>query len=154
MIFCSSKLCGPGVGVPKPISKVPIFFQFFTIVKTLHAWLAIEYYVHTWQVSLQLSCSDTYQIWKWKNSANRSFCKIQNVLNSKIYKRDFSTPHSWSFLTLLLQLCRERGDNILFQIVQGLRGIDGSPGSPGSPGNIGPPGPPGFPGIAGAKVRL
>ena len=27
--------------------------------------LPIRYYIHIWQVSPQLSCSDTYQIWNW-----------------------------------------------------------------------------------------
>ena len=50
----------PGVGINKPISCAPLFSEFFSIVKK-HT-LAIEYHDYFWQVSLQLSYSDTCQI--------------------------------------------------------------------------------------------
>ena len=46
-----------GWGVTKPISSVPIVSAL-----RIHT-LAIEYHVYIWQVSPQLSCGDTCQIW-------------------------------------------------------------------------------------------
>ena len=52
----------PGVGVTKPISP----FRYFPYILPLSKhWLHFEYHVHIWQVSPQLSCGDTCQIWTW-----------------------------------------------------------------------------------------
>ena len=55
--------------------------------------LAIEYRVHIWQVSPQLSCGDTFQIWMWFRESNRYFCKIENFAYGEISERSFSNPH-------------------------------------------------------------
>ena len=47
-----------GVGVTKPISSIPLFSQFFSIVQT-------ECGINILQVSPQLSRGETHQIWKW-----------------------------------------------------------------------------------------
>ena len=55
--------------------------------------LAIEYRVYIWQVSPQLSCGDTCQIWMWFRDSNRYFCKIENFAYGEISERSFSNPH-------------------------------------------------------------
>ena len=54
---------------------------------------AIEYHVYTWQVSPQLSCGDTCQIWMWFRESNRYFC--ENFAYGEISERSFSNPHPW-----------------------------------------------------------
>ena len=54
--------------------------------------LALEYHVYIWQVSPQLSCGDTCQIWMWFRESNRYFCKIENFAYGEISERSFSTP--------------------------------------------------------------
>ena len=51
-----------GVGVTKPISSVSLFSLFFIFIKSL---VALSYHIHIRQVSLQLNCWDTWQIWTW-----------------------------------------------------------------------------------------
>ena len=51
------------MGAIKPISTIPLFSQLFDNYKK--NWLPIEYHVHIWQVSPQLSCGDTWQVWTW-----------------------------------------------------------------------------------------
>ena len=58
--------------------------------------LAIEYHVYIWQVSPQLSCGDSCQIWMWFRESNRYFCKIENFAYGEINERSFSNPHPWS----------------------------------------------------------
>ena len=79
-----------GVGVTKPIFSVPLFSRFSVIVKKT---LAIEYRVYIWQLSPQLSCGDTCQIWRWFMEWNRYFCKIENFAYGEISERSFSNPH-------------------------------------------------------------
>ena len=80
----------PGVGVTKPIFSVPLFPTFPLLSKQT---LAIEYHVYIWQVSPQLSCGDTCQIWMWFRESNRYFCKIENFAYREISERSFSNPH-------------------------------------------------------------
>ena len=54
--------------------------------------LAIEYRVYIWQVSPQLSCGDTCQIWMWFRESNRYFCKIENLLTEKLANGALVTP--------------------------------------------------------------
>ena len=55
--------------------------------------LAIEYHVYIWQVSPQLSCGDTCQIWMWFEKSNMYFCHIENFAYGEINERSFSNPH-------------------------------------------------------------
>ena len=55
--------------------------------------LAIEYHVCIWQVSPQLCCGDTCQIWMWFRESNRYFCEIENFAYGEISERSFSNPH-------------------------------------------------------------
>ena len=52
-------------------------FRYFPNFSTSPKYvLAIEYHVHIWQVSPQLSCGDTCQIWIRFKECNRYFCQI------------------------------------------------------------------------------
>ena len=64
-----------GLGVTKTISCSVIFLIF----QHRQNMLAIEYDVHIWQVSPQLSCGDTCQIRMWCKESTRYFCRIQKV---------------------------------------------------------------------------
>ena len=75
------------MGVTKPIFSVPLFSTVSAIVKTN------EYRVYIWQVSPQLSCGDTCQIWMWFRESNRYLCKIENFAYREISERSFSNPH-------------------------------------------------------------
>ena len=81
-----------GVGLTKPISSVPLFSSFSSSSK--HT-LAIEYHVYIWQVSPQLSCGDTWQIWMWFKESNMHFCKIEYFAYGEINERSFINPHPW-----------------------------------------------------------
>ena len=85
----------PGVGVTKPISSIPLFSDFFTIVK--HT-LDIENHIYIGQVLLQLSCGDTCQIWLWFKESKRYIYKIENFDYREINKQRFSNPHPWTDL--------------------------------------------------------
>ena len=56
-------------------------FHYFSIFSTLiKQMLGIEHHVYIWQVSPQLSCGDTCQIWMWFKEYMRYFCKIKKIL--------------------------------------------------------------------------
>ena len=81
---------GPGVGVTKPISSVPLFSEILVMSEET---LAIEYHVYIWQVSPQLSCGDICQIWMWFEESNMYFSHIENFVYGEINERSFSNPH-------------------------------------------------------------
>ena len=83
------KISTLGVGVTKPISSVPLFSNFSALSN--HT-LAIEYHVYIWQVSPQLSCGDTCQIWMWFEESNIYFCQVKNFAYEEINERSFSNP--------------------------------------------------------------
>ena len=55
--------------------------------------LASEYHVYIWQVSPQLRCADTCQIWMRCKESNRFFGRIENVAYGEINERSFSNKH-------------------------------------------------------------
>ena len=65
-------------GGTKPIFSVPLIFLIFS--PSSKHWLPIEYHVHIWQVSPQLSCGDTSQIWKWCEEPNIHILQNQKCL--------------------------------------------------------------------------
>ena len=85
LINCQYVSSGLGVGVAKPISSVPLFPNFSASPKYM---LAIEYHIHIWQLSPQLSC----QIWMRCKGSNRYFCRINNLAYGEINDRSCSTP--------------------------------------------------------------
>ena len=88
-----SEVSHSGVGVTKPIFPFRYFPNFSEWWKQ---WLPEWYQVCIWQVSLQMSCRDTWQIWTWLKVSNLYFCKIKISSNREINKRSFSNPHPWS----------------------------------------------------------
>ena len=79
-----------GVGF---LSQFPLF-RYFPKVSTLSKdTLYIENHVYIWQVSTQLSCGDTCQIWMWFKECNGYFCKIENIAYAEINERSFSNTH-------------------------------------------------------------
>ena len=79
----------PGVGLLCQFSPIRYIPNFPSLPK--HK-LAIEYHIYIWQVSPQLSCGDTCQIWLWIKESNRYICKIENFAYGKINERSFSKP--------------------------------------------------------------
>ena len=72
-------------------------FRYFPIFSALsNHTLAIKYHVYIWQVSPQLSCGDTCQIWMWFEESNMCFCQVENFAYEKINERSFSNPHPTS----------------------------------------------------------
>ena len=55
--------------------------------------LDIKYHVYIWQVSPQLTCGDTWQIWMWFRKSSSYFFKIENFSYGEINERSFSNPH-------------------------------------------------------------
>ena len=55
--------------------------------------LVIEYHVHIWQVSSQLICGDTCQIWMWYKEYNRYFGRIENLAYGEINEQGFSNSN-------------------------------------------------------------
>ena len=78
------------------LSRFPPFRYFPNFSALSKHTLDIEYHVYIWQVSPQLSCGDTCQIWKWFNECNKYFWKIENFANGEINERSFSNPHPWT----------------------------------------------------------
>ena len=73
-----------------PFRYFPIFSEW------LKHWLPVWHYIHIWQVSPQLSCGDTWQIWMWLKVSNLYFCQIEISCYGEINEQSFSNPHPWS----------------------------------------------------------
>ena len=54
------------------ISSVPLFAHFFLLYKKI-----LEYHIHIWQMPLQLSCGDNYEIWMRLKVSNMFFRMIE-----------------------------------------------------------------------------
>ena len=78
------------------LRRFPPFRYFPNFSTSPKHMLAIEYHVHIWQVSPQLSCGDTCQIWMRFKECNRYFCQIENFAYGEIDERNFSNPHPWT----------------------------------------------------------
>ena len=82
-----------GVGVTKPISSVPLFLQFFRLIKILFTFgisrscLADIDAAELWWHLLNMDV-----IWR----IHLYFCQIKNFTNREINKWSFSNPHAWS----------------------------------------------------------
>ena len=75
------------------LRQFPPFRYFANFSALSKQTLAIEYPVYIWQVSPQLSCGDTCQIWTWCEESNMYFCHIENFAYGEINERSFSNPH-------------------------------------------------------------
>ena len=74
------------------LSQFPPFRHFPNFSALSKHTLDIKYYVHIWQVSPQLSCGDTFQIWMWFKESNSYFCKTENFAYGEINELSFSNP--------------------------------------------------------------
>ena len=77
--------------VDSQFSPFHLFPEFSALSK--HT-LDIAYHICIWQVSPQLSCGDTYQIWMGFKEFNRYFWKIESFSYGEINERSFSNPTS------------------------------------------------------------
>ena len=75
------------------LSPFLLFHYFPNFSASLNYMLAIEYHIHIWQVSPQLSCGDTCQIWMWCKNSKKYFSRIENFAYGEINERSFSNPH-------------------------------------------------------------
>ena len=55
------------------LSQYLSFRYFSSFSELLKYWLAMEYHVHIWQMSLHLSCGDICQIWMWFEESTSTF---------------------------------------------------------------------------------
>ena len=78
------------------LSQFPPFRYFLNFSALSEHTLAIEYHVYIWQVSPQLSCGGTCQIYTWFKESKRYFCQIENFACGEINERSFSNPHPWA----------------------------------------------------------
>ena len=78
-----------GWGLLNDFLSVPLSFLFFIIVQNQ---LPIEYHVHIWQLSPQLSCGDTWQIWMCFQRYKPYFCVNTLFHNGKFSERSFCNP--------------------------------------------------------------
>ena len=77
------------------LSQFPPFRYFPNFSALSKHPFVLEYHVYIWQVSPQLSCGDSCQIWMWLKESNSYFCKIENFAYGEINERSFSNPHPW-----------------------------------------------------------
>ena len=68
------------------LSQFPLFHYLLNFSASPKYMLAIEYHIHIWQVSPQLSCRDTCQIWMWCKESNRYLGRIELLLMKKLMK--------------------------------------------------------------------
>ena len=78
------------------LNQFPPFRYFPKFSSLSKHTLTVKYRVYIWQVSPQLSCGDTCQIWMWFKKSNMYFCEIENFAYRDINERSFSNPHPWS----------------------------------------------------------
>ena len=76
------------------LSQFPPFHYFPKFSSLPKHTLTVKYRIYIWQVSPQLSCGDTCQIWMWFKESNMYFCEIENFAyrSREINKRSFSNP--------------------------------------------------------------
>ena len=104
-----------GWGLLSPFSPFRYIPNFSVLSK--HT-LDIEYHGNVWQVSLQLSCGDTCQIWMWFKESKRYFCKFENFAYGEIDERSLSNPHPWSIaLKWCYILVLRDNDSVAYYII-------------------------------------
>ena len=100
------------------LSQFSPFRYFPNFSALLKHILPTWYHVYIWQVSPQLSCGDTCQIWMGFNKSNSNFCKIENFAYGGINERSFSNPipssasHSTT-VTYVIEVSRGWGGAVL-----------------------------------------
>ena len=77
------------------LSQFPPFHYFVNFSALSEHTLAVKYHGYIWQVSPQLSCGGTCQIYTWIKESKRYFCQIENFACREINEQSFSNPHPW-----------------------------------------------------------
>ena len=75
------------------LSQFPPFHYFPNFSSLSKHTLTVKYRIYIWQLSPQLSCGDTCQIWMWFEESNMYFCETENFAYGEINERSFSNPH-------------------------------------------------------------
>ena len=75
------------------LSQFPPFLYFPNFSSLPKHTLTVKHRIDIWQVSPQLSCGDTCQIWMWFEEFNMYFCETENFAYGEINERSFSNPH-------------------------------------------------------------
>ena len=75
------------------LGQLPPFRYFLNFSALSEHTLPIEYHVYIWQVSPQLSCGGTCQIYTRFKESKRYFCQIENFACGEINEQNFNTPH-------------------------------------------------------------
>ena len=101
-IYNQPDAVGQGWGSLSQFPPLRYFPNFSALSK--HAF-AIDYHIYIWQVSLQLSCSGTCQIWMWFKESRRHFRKMENFAYGEINEWSFSNPHPWFIRPNMQQPC-------------------------------------------------
>ena len=93
MILCAIPSTGDlGWGL---LSQFPPFRYFPNFSSLSKHTLTVKYRIYIWQVSPQLSCGDTCQIWMWFEESNMYFCESENFAYGEINERSFSNTPAW-----------------------------------------------------------
>ena len=74
------------------LSQSPPFRYFLNFSALSEHTLCIEYHVYIWQVSPQLSCGGTCQIYMWFKESKRYYCQIEHFASGETNERSFSNP--------------------------------------------------------------
>ena len=72
--------------------QFPPFRYFLNFSSLSKHTSTVKYRIYIWQVSPQLSCGDTCQIWMWFEESNMYFCEAENFAYGEINERSFSNP--------------------------------------------------------------
>ena len=111
----TAQMAGPIVGQGWALlSQLPPFRYFPNLSALSKHTLDIKYHVYIWQVSPQLSCGDTCQIWMWFKESNSYFCKTENFAY-KPTNGDLVTPTPgvlWTMLILGIPVWVKIGGNV------------------------------------------
>ena len=90
-------------------------FRYFPNFSQSNQQFPVWYHIHIWQVSPQLSCGDTWQIWTWLEISDLYFCWIKISRNGEINEWSFNNPWPlvWVYhkhrtrLQLIMVTCEE-----------------------------------------------
>ena len=95
-------------------------FRYFPIFSASPKYMvAVEHHIHIWQVSPQLSCGDTRQIWMWCKESNRYICKFENFAYGEIIESSFSDPHPrWASCQLYTMIILFKPGKVMMGLYQ------------------------------------
>ena len=65
-------------------------FALFGYFQIFQNWLSRLHYMHIWQMSLQISCSDICQIWMCLKDLKRVISKIRNITDTELSRKSLA----------------------------------------------------------------